>query len=151
MKKIANILYIWLIQVHLALSECYDTTYTRCDEFNQFDGYIMSYDTGKLPIWYDNQIDKINLLWKYTNRKISTVDGQSCQTTICQSNDDCKAFIYDSTVSELGCHIFNKNLDWENCEKVGAYINDDIDTCQNGQGCDVNSSDNFNVYLDATN
>ena len=59
MKKIANILYIWLIQVHLALSECYDTTYTRCDEFNQFDGYIMSYDAGKLPIWYDNSKDKI--------------------------------------------------------------------------------------------
>ena len=48
MKKIASIMCVWLIRVHLALSECYDTTYSRCDKFNQFDGYIMSYDAGKL-------------------------------------------------------------------------------------------------------
>ena len=57
MKRIASIVYVWLIHVHLALSECQDTTYTRCDEFNQFDGYIMSYDAGKLLIFSK---DKIN-------------------------------------------------------------------------------------------
>ena len=51
MKKIPSIVYVWLIRVHLALSECYDTTYSRCDKFNQFDGYIMSYDAGKLLIF----------------------------------------------------------------------------------------------------
>ena len=65
------------------------------------------------------------------------VDAESCQEIFCQSNNDCKAFIYNSTESESGCHIFNKNLNWESCMEVGAYINDDIDTCQNGQGCDV--------------
>ena len=57
MKKIASIMCVWLIRVHLALSECQDTTYTRCDEFQTFDGYIMSYDAGELLIF---QKDKIN-------------------------------------------------------------------------------------------
>ena len=57
MKKNASIMCVWLIRVHLALSECQDTTYTRCDEFQTFDGYIMSYDAGKLLIF---QKDRIN-------------------------------------------------------------------------------------------
>lgn len=52
MKKIPSIVCLWLIRVHLTLSECYDTTYSRCDKFNQFDGYIMSDDAGKLLIPY---------------------------------------------------------------------------------------------------
>ena len=117
MKKIAIILYIWLIRFYLASSECYDTTYSRCDEFNTFDGYIMSYDA---------------------------VDAERCQIEFCQSNNDCKAFIYNSAESELQCHIFNKNLNWESCEKVGAYISDNINTCRNEPGhhspldCEVN-------------
>ena len=51
MEKIATIVCVWLIRVHLASSECYDTTYSRCDEFSKFDGYIMSYDAGKLLIF----------------------------------------------------------------------------------------------------
>ena len=67
-----------------------------------------------------------------------------CQIEFCQSNDDCKAFIYNSAESELQCHIFNKNLNWESCEKVGAYISDNINTCRNEPGhhsplgCEVN-------------
>ena len=56
MKKIPSIVCLWLIRVHLALSECYDTTYSRCDKFNQFDGYIMSYDAGKLMIFQKGNI-----------------------------------------------------------------------------------------------
>ena len=76
---------------------------------------------------------------KFLFQIFSLVDANSCQTTICQSNTDCKAFIYDNTESESGCHIFQQNLNWESCMEVGADINDDIDTCQNGEGCDVSN------------
>ena len=62
------------------------------------------------------------------------VDAESCQEFFCQSNNDCKAFIYNSTESESGCHIFNKNLNWERCEKIGAYISDNINKCRNEPG-----------------
>ena len=60
MKKYATIVCVSLIRVHLVLSECYDTTYSRCDEFNKFDGYIMSYDAGKLLKFQKENIYFIN-------------------------------------------------------------------------------------------